>query len=196
MTPEELEQIRNELLTLDPFILKKALYVAKTMAGQKLPPPIEPPPSEANIFEKANNFAKSYMSKGLTNKKAAETVKSLRILSCHGGSGLEPCSQRKNSEKFSGSFYCGACGCGDKGNTQLINIKNDKGEEQYSKLDFPKVYCPLKMPGFSDYIPTENEEQKNSRKIVIETSYSVEYIKGNSNLDNGEVKTDESDNHS
>jgi len=189
MNEQEINQIREELLTLDYITLKRALLIAKNM---KNAPPV---PEQKNIFEKANSFAKSYMSKGFTGKKASDTVKSLRVLSCHGGSGLEACPHRKNSDKFAGSFYCGACGCGDKSNTQLINIRNDKGEEQYSKLDFPKVYCPLKMPGFSDYVVSESEEQKNSRKIVIETSYGVEYIKANSNQEGGEIKYHETNNN-
>lgn len=187
MNEQELEQIKEELLSYDISIIRKALHIAKNITN--------PTPEQRSFLEKANTFAKSYISKGLNNKKAAETVKSLRVLSCHGGSGLEPCPHRKNSEKHPGSFFCGACGCGDKPNTQLINIKNDKGEEQYSKLDFPKIYCPMKMPGFSDYIPSENEEQKNSRKMMIEASYGVEYVKSNSNQDNGEIKYEDSNNN-
>ena len=189
MSEEELNKLREELMSFDHITLKRALLIAKNMKNNP------PTPEQRSFLEKANSFAKSYISKGITGKKAAEPVKSLRVLSCHGGSGLEPCQQRKNSEKYPGSFYCGACGCGDKGNTQLINIKNEKGEEQYSKLDFPKVYCPLKMPGFSDYTSSEGDEQKNSRKIVIETSYGVEYIKANSNQEGGEIKYHETDNN-
>lgn len=189
MNEEELNKIREELLTFDHITLKRALLIAKNMKNAP------PTPEQKTFFEKANSLAKSYISKGISGKKAADSVKSLRVLSCHGGSGLEACPHRKNSEKFNGSFFCGACGCGDKSNTQLINIKNDKGEEQYSKLDFPKVYCPLKMPGFSDYMTSESEEQKNSRKIVIETSYGVEYIKANSNQEGGEIKYYETDNN-
>ena len=49
------------------------------------------------------------------------------------------------------------CGCGDKSSTWLIS--NDK---DYSKLDYPKLNCPLKMPGFSNYeiTPLDTDERK------------------------------------
>ena len=42
--------------------------------------------------------------------------------------------------------------------------------EEYSKLDYPKVACPLQMPGFSNYVvstPDEAEEPV-TRKYYIE----------------------------
>jgi hypothetical protein len=189
MTEDELQSIKNELLSLDLTVLKRAVLVARSMK----PPTTTPIPEQQSLLEKAGSMTKSYISRGLNNKKAADSVKSLRVLSCHGGEALEACPHRKNSEKFSNSFFCGACGCGDKQNTQLVNITNEKGEEQYSKLDFPKVYCPLHMPGFSNYVSTPETSEENSRKIIIETSYNVQYIIDNSNLDNGKVKTNEDD---
>jgi hypothetical protein len=135
----------------------------------------------SNIIEKAKSFATSMVSRGITNKKCSEDTKLLRILSCHGdGTSLMPCSERKASTKYSESFYCGACGCGDKKGTQLVNITIN-GQSEYSKLDYPKVSCPLKMPGFTDYTPSENGVSENNRKKEIENRYGIQYIEQQSN---------------
>lgn len=158
---------------------------------KQIPDTFKLPEAEKKSFlEKAKSMGKSYISRGVLNKKASESVKSLRVLSCHGDETFLPCPYRKDSEKIKGSYYCGACGCGDKVNTQLTNNKKDDGSETYSKLDFPLVFCPLKMPGFSDYINSDNdsEENKNFRKMFIENKYGVEYISKNSVItpNNGE----------
>ena len=142
-----------------------------------------PPVKKSSLFDKAKSFTQSYLSKGLAGNKAEGPIKSLRVLSCHGNSDLPPCPHRMNSEKFKDSYYCGACGCGDRGPTQLINLIGEDGKTQYSKLDFPKVVCPLSMPGFSNYEKWKEEDQ-NPRKNVIESMFSVEYIMNNSNLMN------------
>lgn len=138
---------------------------------------------QSNIIDKAKSFASSMISKGLDEKKAPEETKALRILSCHGDGTdqLLPCSERQNSKKYEGSFYCGACGCGDKQRTQLVNITINGEKNDYSKLDYPKVSCPLKMPGFTDYIPYQIGVSENKRKKEIENRYGVEYIKEQSN---------------
>ena len=134
---------------------------------------------KTNIFQKAASFGQSMVSRGVSNKKAEPETKQLRSLSCHGDENLPPCSERKDSALFPGSFYCGACGCGDKKGTQLVNLSIEGGES-YSKLDYPKVSCPLKMPGFSTYIPYEAGVSENPRKKEIENRHSVEYIKQHS----------------
>lgn len=132
-----------------------------------------------NIVDKAKSFASSMISKGLDDKKADELTKKLRVLSCHGDGTeqLPPCSERQDSKKYKNSFYCGACGCGDKQRTQLVGVTIEGTYHDYSKLDYPKVSCPLKMPGFSDYIPYEIGVSENNRKKEIENRYGVEYIK-------------------
>jgi len=155
---------------------------------------IVPPVEKMSIFEKAKSMAQAYASRGFSNNKAEPLVKSLRVLSCHGNTDLPPCPHRMKSEKFKDSYYCGACGCGDRAPTQLINVINDEGKEEYSKLDFPKVVCPLNMPGFSNYEKWKEEDQ-NPRKNVIESMFSVEYIMGNSNLNNDKESEDEDSNN-
>ena len=141
----------------------------------------EPVPEQKSFIEKAKSFASSVASRGLSNNKSSQETKQLRMLSCHGDNteALPPCGSRRNSSKYEGSFYCGACGCGDKKGTQLVNLTVN-GEEQYCKLDYPKVSCPLKMPGFTDYVP-DSEQSHNSRKKEIENRHGVVYITEHSN---------------
>ena len=70
-----------------------------------------------------------------------------------------------DSDVQEGKNYCGACGCGDKSRTWLI-----QEADEYSKLDYPKVACPLQMPGFSNYIVStpDEAEQPVTRKYYIE----------------------------
>lgn len=102
------------------------------------------------------NFASAIASRGLTNKKIGTSEKQLRVLSCFGnahlGGQLPPCEHLKKS-KTEGKYFCGGCGCGDKPRTWLLA----EGEE-YSKLDYPKLSCPLKMPGFSNYEKSTPDE--------------------------------------
>jgi hypothetical protein len=50
----------------------------------------------------------------------------------------------------------------------------------YNKLDYPKVTCPLKMPGFTDYKTSEEDQPtSNSRKQFIEFHEGIDYIKEN-----------------
>jgi hypothetical protein len=137
---------------------------------------------EPSIFAKAKTYAEAMVSKGISKKECSGHTKILRIFSCHGDNtdSLPPCSERMVSEKFADSFYCGKCGCGDKKGTQLVNM-TIKGESQYSKLDYPKVSCPLKMPGFTDYVPSEEGISENYRKKEIEKRHGVEYIRQHSN---------------
>jgi len=113
------------------------------------------------------SFALSMASRGLKNKKVDIPVKKLRVLSCFGDKNtIGPCKHLRTSST-EGKFYCGGCNCGDKKNTWLV-----AEEEEYSKLDYPKLNCPLKMPGFSNY---ELSEEYNKRKSQIET-YDIDKL--------------------
>jgi len=104
----------------------------------------------------AKSYAEAMISRGLTNKKTDPTIKKLRVLSCfgneHSGGELPPCEHLKNSTT-KGKYYCGGCGCGDRKGTWLNGT-----EEEYSKLDYPKLECPLKMPGFGNYMVADPDE--------------------------------------
>jgi hypothetical protein len=114
------------------------------------------------------SFASAIASRGVTNKKASPSEKKLRVLSCfgnrHTGGQLPPCEHLKQS-KTPGKYYCGGCGCGDKPMTWLLA----EGQE-YSKLDYPKLACPLKMPGFTNYEKSSQDESipPITRRFYIE----------------------------
>jgi len=130
------------------------------------PPKIEGP----SVSQKIKNFGKSMMSRGFTNKRCSPLVKQIRSLSCHGNDELAPCPHRKDSVNFKGSHHCGACGCGDKAMTQLSPIPGVK--DNYGKLDFPALSCPLKMPGFTDYeIKDDDTPDTLQRKEYINKMY-------------------------
>jgi hypothetical protein len=137
---------------------------------------------KAGFLKKAATFTESMVSRGIKNNKAEPLTIELRQLSCHGDSDkkLPPCADRKDSVKFPGSHFCGACGCGDKELTQLSPRKLDNGQDAYYKLEYPKVHCPLMMPGFTNYVPTTPGVSENPRKKFIEFSKGIEYIRDNS----------------
>jgi len=126
---------------------------------QKAPAPPAPPapqtaPDKPGILQKAKNMAASYISKGFSGKRAEPEVIEVRTMSCHGldDIGLAPCEFRGNSET-EGRYMCLECGCGDREATWL----NKLSEDEYSKLEFPNVMCPLNMPGFTNHTLTKDE---------------------------------------
>ena len=102
------------------------------------------------------SFASAIASRGLSNTKVSIPLKQLRALSCFGnkaqGGVLPPCEYLRKSTT-EGRFFCGGCGCGDKKHTWL-----SQDDIEYSKLDYPKLACPLQMPGFSNYKESAPEE--------------------------------------
>ena len=141
-------------------------------------------PVQQGFLGKAKSFTDAMVSRGLNDKKANPETISLRVLSCHGDpdKNLPPCPKRMNSAKFANSHYCGACGCGDKQLTQLTPFENGGKMVEYTKLHYPKVTCPLEMPGFTNYKSNaESAKTANDRKQFIEFNESVDYIKSKSN---------------
>lgn len=125
-----------------------------------------------NIFAQkigmVQSFAMALASRGVSDNKVNQSGKQLRVLSCFGnqqsGGVLPPCQHLKDSET-PGKHFCGGCGCGDKPHTWLMA----EGQE-YSKLDYPKLNCPLGMPGFTNYTPSKPDEANEpiTRKYFIE----------------------------
>lgn len=127
-------------------------------------------------FGMAKNFAQALISRGVSNRKTDDTTKRLRVLSCLGdGRDLPPCEYLRESSKDSSKSYCGGCGCGDRKGTWLI-----AEADEYSKLDYPKVHCPLQMPGFINYEESDPDEANDpiTRRYYIEqmTDDQVEQI--------------------
>jgi hypothetical protein len=117
-----------------------------------------------NPLSMMQSFAMSMASRGLRNNKIDVQTKQLRCLSCFGdksiGGQLEPCEHLKHSSTPAKS-YCGGCGCGDRKGTWL-----EPESQEYSKLDYPRLNCPIKMPGFTNY--EREHDNSNTRKVVIE----------------------------
>ena len=122
------------------------------------PPPPQSAPDKAGLFSKAKNMAKSYASKGLSGKRADEDIVEIRSMSCHGlgDINLPPCEFRGTSEENEGRHYCLECGCGDRQATWL----NALNEDDYTKLHFPSVVCPLNMPGFTNFTSVNDETKE------------------------------------
>ena len=137
-------------------------------------------PEKQSLIKKVKSFTESALSKGLANNKAPPETLSLRVLSCHGDpeNNLPPCPRRMDSKNYKGSHYCGACGCGDKQMTQLTLCEVNGKMIEYTKLHYPKVTCPLMMPGFTNYKScAEDEKTSNDRKQFIEFKEGVDAIK-------------------
>lgn len=121
-----------------------------------------------NRMTMVKSFATAIASRGFGNKKTTEPIKRLRVLSClgneHLGGELPPCQHLQQS-KTDGKYFCGGCGCGDSPRTWLL-----ADAEEYSKLDYPALNCPLKMPGFTNYSASEANEAEEpvTRKYYIE----------------------------
>lgn len=130
---------------------------------------IEPQNSVVKGFSMAKSFMSSLASKGINSEKVSVPLKQLRVLSCFGnkdtGGQLPPCEYLRKSSTV-GKFFCGGCGCGDKPLTWLTGW----GDE-YGKLDYPKLACPLQMPGFSNYKEAIESESISpiTRRAYIET---------------------------
>ncbi len=114
------------------------------------------------------SFASAIASRGFGNEKVTIPMKQLRVVSCFGnkeqGGVLPPCEYLKQSST-PGKFFCGGCGCGDRKGTWLL-----AQDEEYSKLDYPRLSCPLQMPGFSNYEKSKPDEANApiTRRYYIE----------------------------
>lgn len=106
-------------------------------------------------------FAMAIASRGIFNKRIDLPTKQLRYVSCFGLEDIEPCPNLRKSN-HSEYHYCNGCGCGDHEHTWL-----QRKDGEYSKLDYPSLSCPLKMPGFTNYDPNDPTEA-NERKRKIE----------------------------
>lgn len=117
----------------------------------------------AESWELASRFVASAVSRGLVataldsgGEAAMPAVRSLRILSCHGDDKQAPCTAR--SYDPSGKFhFCNECGCGPRETARLDSLGSHAQkplfkEEDYIKLDYPRLECPRRMPGFSNSV--------------------------------------------
>ncbi len=119
------------------------------------------PVKTPSFVDKVKNLGKSVASR-VTQGKASEDLIKLRVLSCHGDGEVVPCPYRSASNTREGAYFCTACGCGDKPRA-FLNDPDDSGA--YTKLDYPWVSCPVRMPGFGDYKPFSEETQEAIDKL-------------------------------
>jgi len=112
------------------------------------------------MITKIMAFALYIASLCFKNYKINLDIKKLRYISCYGFEEIGKCSNLKKSEK-SEFYYCNGCGCGDHPHTWLIREENE-----YSKLDYPYLDCPYKMPGFSNYDPNSPKEDLKRKKDI------------------------------
>jgi len=152
----------------------------RPIANQPIPTPApqvksEQPQHPPSLLNKVKSAVEAYASRGITqDKRCDEETKKVRSISCHGDSerGIAPCEFRRDSKVEEGRFYCGECGCGDRAATWL----NAKQPEDYTKLDFPKVVCPLNMPGFSNYTPASEETVERRMKYNFTRKEQIERL--------------------
>lgn len=79
--------------------------------------------------------------------RVSEEVYIQRKLSCFGDvdKNIPKCERLK--EIPGRGFFCGGCGCG---NSDLARLDSDTSEE-YNKLHYPYLECPMQKKGFSNY---------------------------------------------
>jgi len=137
------------------------------------PVPTPRPQHPPSLLSKVKSAVDSYASRGITqDKRCDEDTKKIRLISCHGDEerGIAPCQFRIDSKTEKGRFYCAECGCGDRKATWL----NAKQPEDYTKLDFPKVVCPLNMPGFTNYTSSAEETVERRMKYDFSRKEQIE----------------------
>ena len=120
-------------------------------------------------FSMVQSFAVALTSRSVSNKKVNKPIKQLRVLSCFGneslGGELPPCEYLEQSKIDPTKHICGGCGCGDREQTFLV-----PKADAYGKLDYPKLACPIQMPGFTNYVVSTPDEADEpvTRKYYIE----------------------------
>jgi hypothetical protein len=148
---------------------------ARTPAAVPVPTPVSTPGPQhpPSLLNKVKSAVEAYASRGITqDKRCTEDIKKTRLVSCHGDPerGIAPCPFRRDSSVEEGRYYCGECGCGDRKATWL----NAKQPDDYTKLDFPKVVCPLNMPGFSNYTPSADESVERRMRYDFSRKEQIE----------------------
>jgi ADP-heptose:LPS heptosyltransferase len=148
---------------------------AKDLVKAKIEVELSPWQKVKSTWDKAESFAKSVKSRGVTNEKVDGKTRSLRILSCHGDpvNGIDPCKARSYSENKK-YHYCNQCGCGEREMARLDAIGSDPDEpkfnnDEYDKLDYPYLECPLKKEGFSNYVEPPKDTR---RKLLLSNNLS------------------------
>ena len=96
-------------------------------------------------------------------ERVSDDILQQRKHSCFGDkkTGIEPCHRLQYVEKR--GYFCGSCGCGKN---DLARLDADSLDE-YTKLHYPELQCPLKRRGFS------NADMHEYVKIPYKTPLSI-----------------------
>jgi glycosyltransferase involved in cell wall biosynthesis len=106
---------------------------------------------------------------GISNNvgdQVSDDVYQQRKISCFGDveKNIQPCSRLKYIENK--GHFCGGCGCGSN---NLARLDADSPNE-YTKLHYPQLECPLKKRGFS------NEEKVEIIELSTEKEFPLSII--------------------
>lgn len=157
---------RNHLIDLPKF--DDLDYLTFEQQGEGI---MRDMPSGPGFFQKVRLFLKSLLSRVIApTSKVPAYIKEIRKVSCNGdGDGIVACDFRVRSKTVAEAFVCGACGCGDR-----EGVLVDGAVPRFEKLDYPYVSCPASMPGFSNYLASEDESTPSERKMAIEEKFGTE----------------------
>lgn len=158
--------IKNNLKVLNPALVydNKTLELSKIITKNLLQ--LNSQHSKPNNWQKvkpswenATKFLNSIKSRGLVStaldaaginstlgERVSNKILHQRKLSCFGSDvrNIPKCDRLKHIDGK--GFFCDSCGCGDK---DLARLDADSPED-YTKLHYPYLECPLEKPGFSN----------------------------------------------
>lgn len=108
-------------------------------------------------WDQATSYAVSRLSAGLfRTHRVSDEIAALRRRSCFGDATdiakHPPCAAVWKD--MDGFHYCGRCRCGKRAQARLDG-------DQYAKLEYPILNCPLKREGFSNFTPITISSDEN-----------------------------------
>lgn len=90
-------------------------------------------------MEHVRSFVEAKASRGLSNKRVALPIYEKRFATC---------TSCPHLVKDEGNAWCGACKCPrNMGDTHML----PRQEGDYTKLHHPRLHCPVRNAGFSNY---------------------------------------------
>jgi Glycosyltransferase (GlcNAc) len=113
-----------------------------------------------NSWQMADSFLSAIKSRGLVattldildvnkemGKRVDDATLNIRKLSCFGDGTAKNTACEALRTDSEGNQFCGACGC----KSNKLAILTSKNPEDYTKLHYPELECPLQKRGFSNY---------------------------------------------
>lgn len=149
----------------NPYLLKANQMIEEakkeSMTWNKVKPNWENALKFVNAIKSRGILSTAISVIGVNNtlgERVSNEILEKRKISCFGNKNLNApiCSRLKFINNK--GYFCGSCGCGDN---NLARLDGDFDEE-YTKLHYPYLQCPLQKPGFSN-----EKSQKSSLSIII-----------------------------